>query len=120
MDLLCQQGSGWRQADGGSLMGWGVCSWRDIAPLLRLQTTLTAERYVSILADHLEPFMSIVHFDRIGQFQQDNAAPHTSRVAAEWLQEHPSDFRHFHWPPKSPDMNIIDRMSGMPYNVLFR
>ncbi|GBM02993.1 hypothetical protein AVEN_14508-1 [Araneus ventricosus] len=25
-----------------------------------------------------------------------------------WLQEHSSDFIHFHWPPKSPEMNIIE------------
>ncbi|GBN92574.1 hypothetical protein AVEN_39370-1 [Araneus ventricosus] len=39
--------------------------------------------------------------------QQDNATTHASRVATKWLQEHSSDFRHFHWPPKSPEMNII-------------
>ncbi|GBN91396.1 hypothetical protein AVEN_107729-1 [Araneus ventricosus] len=38
----------------------------------------------------------------------DNATPHASRVATKWLQEHSSDFRLFHWPPKSPDMNIIE------------
>ncbi|GBO35721.1 hypothetical protein AVEN_152046-1 [Araneus ventricosus] len=38
----------------------------------------------------------------------DNATLHASRVATKWLQEHSSDFRHFHWPPKSPDMNIIE------------
>ncbi|GBL92291.1 hypothetical protein AVEN_35840-1 [Araneus ventricosus] len=64
--------------------------------------------YVSILSDHLHSFMSIVHFDRLGQFQQDNATPHVSRVATKWLQEHSSDFRHFHWPSKSPVMNIIE------------
>ncbi|GBM86690.1 hypothetical protein AVEN_29835-1 [Araneus ventricosus] len=42
-----------------------------------------------------------------GQFQQDSATPHASRVATKWLQKHSSDFRHFHWPPKSPEMNII-------------
>ncbi|GBN33564.1 hypothetical protein AVEN_218044-1 [Araneus ventricosus] len=42
--------------------------------------------------------MSIVHSDGLGQFQQDNAT----------LQEHSSDFRHFHWPPKSPEMDIIE------------
>ncbi|GBO20062.1 hypothetical protein AVEN_159804-1 [Araneus ventricosus] len=52
--------------------------------------------------------MSIVHSDGLGQFQQDNATPHASRVATKWLQEHSSDFRHFHWPPKSPEMNIIE------------
>ncbi|GBN16644.1 hypothetical protein AVEN_49904-1 [Araneus ventricosus] len=40
--------------------------------------------------------------------RQDNAPPHASRVSTKWLQEHSSDFRHFHWPPKSPEMNIIE------------
>ncbi|GFY19546.1 transposable element Tcb2 transposase [Trichonephila clavipes] len=31
--------------------------------------------------------------DELGEFQQDNTT---------------SEFRHFHWPPKSPDMNIIE------------
>ncbi|GBM42443.1 hypothetical protein AVEN_139880-1 [Araneus ventricosus] len=52
--------------------------------------------------------MSIVHSDGLGQFQQDNVTPHASRVATKWLQKHSSDFRHFHWSPKSPDMNIIE------------
>ncbi|GBN06326.1 hypothetical protein AVEN_228790-1 [Araneus ventricosus] len=52
--------------------------------------------------------MSIVHSDGLGQFQQDNATPHASRVATKCLQELSSDFRHFHWPPKSPEMNIIE------------
>ncbi|GBO15303.1 hypothetical protein AVEN_135224-1 [Araneus ventricosus] len=56
-------------------MVWDVCSWRDMGPLIRLETTLTAG--------------------------------HASRVA-KWLQEHSSDFRNFHWPPKSPEMNIIE------------
>ncbi|GBL78678.1 hypothetical protein AVEN_65249-1 [Araneus ventricosus] len=64
--------------------------------------------YLSILSDHLYSFMSIVHSDRLGQFQQDNATLHASRVATKWHQEHSSDFRHFHWPPKSPEMNIIE------------
>ncbi|GFU05192.1 transposable element Tcb2 transposase [Trichonephila clavipes] len=39
---------------------------------------------------------------------QDNATPHTSRIATELLQKHSSEFRHFRWLPKSPDMNIIE------------
>ncbi|GBM77815.1 hypothetical protein AVEN_201137-1 [Araneus ventricosus] len=38
----------------------------------------------------------------------DNATPHASRVSTKWLQEHSSDFRHFHRSPKSPDINIIE------------
>ncbi|GBN06332.1 hypothetical protein AVEN_223666-1 [Araneus ventricosus] len=52
--------------------------------------------------------MSIVHSDGLGQFQHDNATPHASRIATKWLQENSTDFRHFHWPPKSPEMNIIE------------
>ncbi|GBL84863.1 hypothetical protein AVEN_93885-1 [Araneus ventricosus] len=52
--------------------------------------------------------MSIVHSDGLGRLQQDNATHHASKVATEWLQEYSSDFRHFHWPPKSPDTNIIE------------
>ncbi|GBN03540.1 hypothetical protein AVEN_146660-1 [Araneus ventricosus] len=96
------------QSVGASVMVWDVCSWRDMGPLIRLETTLTVDRYLSILPNYLHSFMSIVHFDRLGQFQQDNATPHASRVATKWLQEHSSDFRHFHWPPKSPEMNIIE------------
>ncbi|GBM03726.1 hypothetical protein AVEN_134946-1 [Araneus ventricosus] len=96
------------QSGGASVMVWDLCIWRDMGPLICLETTLTGDRYLSILSDHLHSFMSIVHSDGLGQFQQDNATPHASRVATKWLQEHSSDFRHFHLPPKSPEMNIIE------------
>ncbi|GFY27658.1 transposable element tcb2 transposase [Trichonephila clavipes] len=43
-----------------------------------------------------------------GISEQVSATPHTSRIDTEGLQEHSSEFRHFHWSPKSPDMNIIE------------
>ncbi|GFW80697.1 transposable element Tcb1 transposase [Trichonephila clavipes] len=70
------------QAGGGSVMVWVVCSWRDMGLPIRLDTTLTGD-------------------------SRTMRHPHTSRVATEWLQEHSFEFRHFLWPPKSPDMNII-------------
>ncbi|GBO05869.1 hypothetical protein AVEN_46781-1 [Araneus ventricosus] len=41
---------------------------------------------------------------------KDNVTPHASRVATKWLQEHSSEFRHFHWSPKSPELNIIENI----------
>ncbi|GFU90770.1 DDE_3 domain-containing protein [Trichonephila clavipes] len=93
MDPTCQQGT--VQAGGGSVMVWGECSWRDMEPLIRLNTTLTSDRYVSILSDYLHLLLSIVHSDGLGEFQRDNATPHTSRIATEWLHEHSSEFIHF-------------------------
>ncbi|GBO14248.1 hypothetical protein AVEN_231173-1 [Araneus ventricosus] len=66
------------------------------------------DRCVSNLSYRLPPFMSIVPSDEFGQFQRHSSTPHTSRVAKKWIQEHSLDFRHFHCPPKSPDMNIIE------------
>ncbi|GFY15892.1 transposable element tcb2 transposase [Trichonephila clavipes] len=58
--------------------------------------------------DYKHPFLSIVHSDGLGELQLDYATPHTFRIATQWLREHSSKFRHFRWPPKFPDMNIID------------
>ncbi|GFT30860.1 transposable element tcb2 transposase [Trichonephila clavipes] len=69
-----------------------------------------SDGYLSILSDQLHPFMSIVHSNGLGEFQQDNATPHTSRIATEWLQENSSEYRRFCWQPKSPDMNIIEHI----------
>ncbi|GBO46250.1 hypothetical protein AVEN_158495-1 [Araneus ventricosus] len=76
---VCQQGN--VQSGGASVMVWNVCSWRDMGPLIRLETTLTGGMYLSILSYHLYSFVSIVHSDRLGQFQQDNATLHASRAA---------------------------------------
>lgn len=108
MDPACQQGT--VQAGEGSVMVWGVCSWADMGPLIRLDVPVTGATYVSTLSNHLHPFMTIVHSDGLGLFQQDNATAHTSKIAAEWLQEHSSDFKQLRWPPKSPDMNIIEHI----------
>jgi hypothetical protein len=64
IDIACQQGT--FQAGGGSLMVWGMCSYSYMGPLIHLDTTLTGNTYVRILADHLHPFMSIVHSDGLG------------------------------------------------------
>ncbi|GFU65865.1 DDE_3 domain-containing protein [Trichonephila clavipes] len=66
-------------------MVWGVCNWLDVGPLIRLDTTVIGDRYVRILPNHMDPFMSIVHSEGLGEFQQDNVTPHTSRIASEWL-----------------------------------
>ncbi|GBL74153.1 hypothetical protein AVEN_31597-1 [Araneus ventricosus] len=42
-------------------MVWDVCSCRDMGPLIRLETTMTGDRYLSILPDHLHSFMSTVN-----------------------------------------------------------
>ncbi|GBN77291.1 hypothetical protein AVEN_38300-1 [Araneus ventricosus] len=99
-------------------MVWDVCSWRDMGPLIRLETTLTGDRYLIILPDHLHSFIFIMHSDGLGQFQQDNATPHASIVATKWLQEHFYDFRHFHGHLNSQRRTLLN-ISWMPCYMLF-
>ncbi|GFV83888.1 uncharacterized protein TNCV_387961 [Trichonephila clavipes] len=46
-----------------------------MGPLICLHTTLTGDRYVSMLSDHLHSFMSIVHSDGLVEFQQKMRHP---------------------------------------------
>ncbi|GFX32462.1 hypothetical protein TNCV_2173801 [Trichonephila clavipes] len=52
--------SWWRLSDGMEWV-WLPC------PLIRLDSTMTGQRYVNILSDHLHPFMSCAHSDGRGQ-----------------------------------------------------
>ncbi|GFV77988.1 uncharacterized protein TNCV_1421 [Trichonephila clavipes] len=62
-------------------MVWGMFSWSDMVSLIRLETTLTGGRYVSILSDHLNPFMSIVHFNTdLGNFSKTMRNPTSQKL----------------------------------------
>ncbi|GFV49466.1 DDE_3 domain-containing protein [Trichonephila clavipes] len=64
--------------------------------------TLTGQRYVDdILRPHVGPFLNGLPW---AIFQQDNARPHTARVAQDFL-------RHFQTFPRSdhsPDLSHVD------------
>ncbi|GFY03729.1 DDE_3 domain-containing protein [Trichonephila clavipes] len=87
-------------------MVWSVCSWRDMRPLIRLDTILTDDRYVSLLYDHLHLFMPIVHSEGLGELQQDNVTLHTPRIATYWLQEHSSELHTSAVPPPSKSLAL--------------
>ncbi|GFX24975.1 transposable element tcb2 transposase [Trichonephila clavipes] len=78
-----------------------------MGPLIRLDKTLIGDRYKSILPDQLHPFISIVHSNGLGNFSIKMQQP----TRPEFLHSgsrHSAEFRHFHWPPKSLDMNIFE------------
>ncbi|GBO39699.1 hypothetical protein AVEN_123229-1 [Araneus ventricosus] len=49
---------------------------------------------------------------------RDNATPQAWRVATKWLQEHSSNFRYFHWPPESSEMNFIEDIRDALLNAV--
>ncbi len=49
------------QAAGGGVMVWGIFSWHTLGPLVPIEHRLYATAYLSIVADHVHPFMTTVY-----------------------------------------------------------
>ncbi|GFW15147.1 DDE_3 domain-containing protein [Trichonephila clavipes] len=66
-----------------------------------MRGTLTGQRYVDdILRPHVGPYLNGLSG---AIFQQDNARPHTARVAQDFLRH----FQTLPWPARSPDLSPV-------------
>ena len=101
---------GRRQAGGGSVMLWAMFCWETLGPAIHVDVTLTRITYLSIVADHVHPFMETVFTSGCGLFQQDNAPCHKAKMVQEWFEEHNNEFEVLTWPPNSPDLNPIEHL----------
>ncbi|GFT34082.1 transposable element Tcb2 transposase [Trichonephila clavipes] len=69
-----------------------------------MRGTLMGQRYVDdVLRSHVGPFLNGLPGAIL---QQDNARPHTARVAQDF-QRH---FQTFPWPARSPDLSHVEHM----------
>ena len=97
-----------READrwgGGSVMVWGAISLRHRTPLVVVDNTLTARRYIDqILEPHVVPFVREHNL----LFQHDNARPHTANVTRAFLED--QNVALLPWPAFSPDLNPIEHV----------
>ncbi|UYV65486.1 hypothetical protein LAZ67_3004489 [Cordylochernes scorpioides] len=86
------------------IMVWGAIAYDSRSPLLRIQGTMTAQRYVD---DLLRP-VTLPYLQGVPNalYQQDNARPHTARISQQALQ----DVQMLPWPPYSPDLSPIEHV----------
>ncbi|GFW77277.1 DDE_3 domain-containing protein [Trichonephila clavipes] len=78
------------------VMVWGVIAYDRRSTLIVIRGTLTGQRYVDdILRPHVGPFLNGLPG---AIFQQDNARPHTARVAQDFLRH----FQTLHGRPAPP------------------
>ncbi len=68
------------QAGGGAVMVWGIFSWYTLGPLVPIEPRLNSTSYLSIVADHVHPFMTTVYPSSDGFFQQDIAPCHKAQI----------------------------------------
>ncbi len=54
---MVQAGAG---ADGGGVIVWGIFSGHTLGSLVQIEHCLNATVYLSIVADHVHPFMTTV------------------------------------------------------------
>ncbi len=98
------------QAGGGGAVVWGIFSWHTLCPLVPIDHCFNATAYLSIVADHVHPFMTTVYPSSDGYFQQDNAPCHQAQIISDWFLEHDNEFTLLKRPPQSPDLNPIEHL----------
>ncbi len=94
-------------AGGGGVMVWGIFSWHTLGPLAPIEHRLNATVYLSIVGDHVHPFMTTV-YHLLMYFQLYNTPRHKDQIISDWFLEHDNEFTLLKWPPQSPDLNPIE------------
>ncbi|GFX21531.1 uncharacterized protein TNCV_1399451 [Trichonephila clavipes] len=84
--------------------GLGGIAYDSRSTLIVMRGTLTGQHYVDdILRPHVGPFLNGLPG---AIFQQDNARPHTARVAQDFL----CYFQTLPWPARSPDLSPVEHV----------
>ncbi|UYV79884.1 Transposase [Cordylochernes scorpioides] len=95
----------WNAPPCDNVESWfGAIAYDSRSPLLRIQGTMTAQRYVD---DVLRP-VTLPYLQGVPNalYQQDNARLHTARISQQALQ----DVHMLPWPPYSPDLSPIEHV----------
>ncbi|GFW77862.1 DDE_3 domain-containing protein [Trichonephila clavipes] len=85
-------------------MVWGGIAYDSRSNLIVMCGTLTGQRYVAdILRPHVGSFLNSL---TRAIFQQNNARPHTAKVAQDYLRH----FQTLPWPARSPDLCPVEHV----------
>jgi hypothetical protein len=91
---------------GFSVMFWGCFSKVGLGPLVALEGSMNAEKYIQLLRTTLIPELAAA--GRPMTFMQDNAPCHTANVVQAFMAQ--NDIETLDWQPQSPDMSPIKNL----------
>ncbi len=72
------------QAGAGGVMVGGIFSWHTLGLLVPIEHRLNTTVYLSIVSDHVHPFITTV-YHLLMYFQQDNAPCHKAQIISDWF-----------------------------------
>lgn len=97
-----------------SIMVWGAISIDGVGPLVKVNERITGEVYLNVFRYRLRKlYPNLYGGPQI--FQDDNARPHRAGYVNSWFESY--DIERLDWPPRSPDLNIIEDVWG---NIKYR
>lgn len=100
-----------RVSKSAGFMVWGGITYYGKTRLVKIDGTLNAESYQSVLRRAMLPAAKRLFGDTAWCFQQDGARAHTAKTTQQWLNDHvPSYIPKDDWPANSPDANSIENL----------
>ena len=91
-----------------SQMYWDCFCYHGLGPIIPLQGSITGAIHAETLEKHAIPALLRFYPKGNGVFQEDNATPHTARVAT--AVHDSAGIKVLTWPPQSPDLNPIEHI----------
>ncbi len=95
------------QAAGGGVMVGGY--FLGTLCIVPIEHRLNATAYLSIVADHVHPFMTTVSH-LLMTTSSRIMHRHKAQIISDWFLEHDNEFTLLKCPPQSPDLNPIEHL----------